>query len=256
MIFQNFNSGGIFNFNLCTYENFNFESHFHKNIEFVFVADGEVEITSNSITASASKGQFAIILPYHMHSFRTMHSSRTVVGVFSNDYVSKFVCDIGGKTPESFVFNAGNDIAECFCRLEQMNKFHIMGILYGLCGEFMAQTSFSESASAKNITLNRIMIYISENIRSDITLQSLADNLGYEKHYLSRLFNAGTGTNFRKFINMCRIEIAREMLESSDKTITEIAFDCGFSGIRTFNRSFKQCSGCTPIEYRKTFMAL
>ena len=254
MIFQNFNSGGILNYNINTYENFNFESHFHKNIEFVYVEDWEIQITVNGTVSDAVRGQFAIVMPYHMHSFKTHINSKTVVGVFSNDFVSKFISDMRHKTPDRFVFDAKSSLADAFCGIESLNIFCTMGTLYSLCGEFTANASFSECPSTNDVTLNRIMMYIAENLKSDITLSSLADKLGYDKHYLSRLFNAGTGTNFRSFINMCRTEIAREMLESTTKSITEIAFECGFSGIRTFNRSFKQYSGCTPYNYRKQYI--
>ena len=251
MIFQDFNSGGIMNFNINTYENYNFTTHFHKNIEFVYVAEGKIEITVNGITSEATKGQFAIILPYHLHSFRSQDTSETVVGVFSNDFVSKFISDMNHKTTDKFIFDARSEFADDFCNIGTRNTYSIIGILYTLCGEFTSQTVFTENVSGKDATLNRIMMYIAENLRSDISLRSLAESLGYDKHYISRLFNTEAGINFRSFINMCRTEIAREMLETTDKPITEIAFECGFSGIRTFNRSFREFSGCTPKEYRK-----
>lgn len=251
MIFQSFNSGGILNFNHYTYKNFSFSSHFHKNIEFVYVADGEIEITVNDITLKASKGQFAIVLPYHMHSFKTSVTSSAVVAVFSNDFISNFISETNHKTAKNFIFVTDENIIHKFCNLKELNNFQIMGVLYSLCGDFINQTEFINAGNDNGVILNKIMNYINENHNHDITLSTLSDAIGYEKHYISRLFNASSGMNFRSFINMCRTENAREMLKNTNMTITEIAYACGFSNIRTFNRAFREFTGCSPNEYRK-----
>ena len=249
--YQHFNSNGIFSFNHIEYTDLCLNPHFHKNIEFVYVEEGEMEITVNGVVSVAGKGDFAVILPYHIHSFRTMTFSKSVIGVFSNDFVSKFITDTNNKTVNPFIFEANKETIENFCNIKSMNTLRIMGTLYTICGLFSEKTEFSEYRSQGDIILNRMLTYINNHLTEDISLNSLADSLRYEKHYVSKIFNNEVKMNFRSFINMCRTENAREMLETTDKTIGEIAFECGFREIRTFNRAFREYSGCTPNEFRK-----
>jgi AraC-like DNA-binding protein len=51
-----------------------------------------------------------------------------------------------------------------------------------------------------------------------------------------------------------RIDIAKRMIASTDKSITEIGFDCGFSATSAFIQSFKRMTGKTPLSYRKSYL--
>ena len=84
-----------------------------------------------------------------------------------------------------------------------------------------------------------------------LTLTDLADHLGYEYHYFSAVFHQCFGIHFKKFLNLFRVEKAYALLLKDDRDVTEICAACGFSGLRNFNRVFKQISGFTPTEYRR-----
>ena len=56
---------------------------------------------------------------------------------------------------------------------------------------------------------------------------------------------------FSKFLNTLRIEEAKKMLRGNEN-VTEIAYACGYTGIRNFNRVFKETVGKTPKEYRES----
>ena len=178
MIYQLSNSSGILSFNHIAYKNINLRSHFHRNIEFVYVEKGEVEITVNNIVQTAREGDFAIVLPYHIHSFHTPADSDTVVGVFSNDFAGKFTGDTSNKTTSSFVFKADDNTAESFCNIKRLNNLRIMGIIYTLCGFFCEQTDFIEYNSKNDVMLKRILMHISNHLSENITLQSVAESLG------------------------------------------------------------------------------
>ena len=56
---------------------------------------------------------------------------------------------------------------------------------------------------------------------------------------------------FGKFLNNMRIEKAMTLLSASDKTVTEIAYECGFGSLRSFNRVFMAFAGKTPTAFKK-----
>lgn len=97
---------------------------------------------------------------------------------------------------------------------------------------------------------NQALEYIDSHYMNDITLEEVADEIGFSKYHFSRLFKQYTNYTFCDYVTLRRIKVAEEFLASPDYSITEVAMQAGFSSISTFNRLFKQMKGCTPSEYR------
>ena len=253
-IYQKHNSLSRRTYNAVIYNDLRFYSNFHKNPEFVYVLDGEVEITVETRTERMKKGQLAIILPMCVHSFETPDTSRVWIGVFSNDYISEFCSFISGKTSKKLSFKVKDTAYTegCIERLDDMNDFDIKGFLYTLCGEYIKKCELIEADVKKTGLFNRAMEYISRNYLTDITLSSLAYELNYEPHYLSRVLHEHTGVNLRQLINGYRIELAKELIVKGELSVSEIALQCGFKGIRNFNRVFKQMTGYEPSSYAES----
>lgn len=88
-----------------------------------------------------------------------------------------------------------------------------------------------------------------------LTLASLARALQITPHELSRIINQGTGKNFNDLINEYRVkEVIRKMQDPAYKRITlqGIAYESGFNSKSTFNRTFKQLTKQSPLDYQKT----
>ena len=253
-IYQKHNSLSRRTYNSIIYNDFKFHSNFHKNPEFVYVLSGEVNITVDTQTQTVKKGQAAIILPMCVHSFETTNTSKVWVGVFSNDYINEFCAFVAGKTSQKLSFQPKETeyIERCINNLEQMNDFDIKGFLYYMCGEYIKHCDLVSNDVKKIGVFNRAMEYISQNYLSDITLTSMALELNYEPHYISRIIHEHTGVNLRQLINGYRIELAKELLVKNELTVSEIALQCGFKGIRNFNRVFKQMTGLEPSSYAES----
>lgn len=92
----------------------------------------------------------------------------------------------------------------------------------------------------------------------EITLPKLAQALSVPSAHLSQVLNDLLGRNFYEFVNRYRVEAAQRQLSGPaagrDKLIT-VALDCGFNSLATFNRVFKEMSGATPSEYRRSAVA-
>lgn len=92
--------------------------------------------------------------------------------------------------------------------------------------------------------------YIETKFIENITLKDCATLYFVNEKYLGRIFQKNIGMSFHKYLNYIRCENAKLKLKSGFATITEIAFDCGYSDVTYFNRVFKQLYGLTPGEYR------
>ena len=97
---------------------------------------------------------------------------------------------------------------------------------------------------------NPLFKYIDENFHEQITLDDLSELMHLNQAYLCRIFKDATGGTITEYINYVRIHKAIKMLKSS-KTLSEIAYQCGFSSLTYFNRVFKKSRNYSASEYRK-----
>jgi AraC-like DNA-binding protein len=88
---------------------------------------------------------------------------------------------------------------------------------------------------------------------SDLKLETLAEKLKSNRHFVSQVINQHYKTNFFDFINANRIDEAKRLLVSEEHqlNIIEIAYAVGYNNKVTFNTAFKRFTGVTPSEYRK-----
>ena len=95
------------------------------------------------------------------------------------------------------------------------------------------------------------MRYIEENYGADITVDKIAGQIYMSPAYFSALFKKETGINFTQYLTQYRINMAKEILEHTDKNVQEIAGELGFHDQRYFSKVFQKYVGKTPTEFRK-----
>lgn len=105
---------------------------------------------------------------------------------------------------------------------------------------------------SNNYIANKIEEIIKTNYADqNICTNSLASMLGMSSDYIGRLFRNAKSISIAEYINKVRIEKAKELLESTNKSINEIMDQIGFSNNSYFYILFKKYNGVTPSEYRK-----
>lgn len=97
----------------------------------------------------------------------------------------------------------------------------------------------------------RLMQYIRENFRKEISVESAASVAGLQLHAFCRYFKALTHRTFSDFLNEMRVGHACQLLQQSDLPITQVAYECGYTNISYFNRSFRRIKNATPKAYRQ-----
>lgn len=89
-----------------------------------------------------------------------------------------------------------------------------------------------------------------------LTIGALAERVGLPEHRLRALINEHLGfRNFPAYVNSHRIDAAKALLadpSAGRKTVSAIAYDLGFGSLGPFNRAFKEATGITPTEFRRT----
>jgi AraC-like DNA-binding protein len=108
----------------------------------------------------------------------------------------------------------------------------------------------------KNSTINALEKLLLEDQRfldSQLSLESIAAELGVSKGHLSRLVNAELNTSFSDYVNLLRVNTAKAHLtnpEFSKYTLSAIGLESGFNSRSTFYSTFKKVTNCTPAQFR------
>ena len=99
----------------------------------------------------------------------------------------------------------------------------------------------------------RLQEYIMAKLDERHTLQSLADVVGMSTRNLARYFVQEAGITPHEFVLRARIDAARKSLESTDRPLKTVAFDCGFGSADRMRLVFRERLGVTPASYRASF---
>lgn len=106
--------------------------------------------------------------------------------------------------------------------------------------------------SLKNYSspIRDVINQITFNLNSDLTLETLAEQAGLNKSYLSSLFKKETGETLTNYVNARRIDHSIYLLNTTQLNIHDIASLCGINDLNYFTRLFKKIKQMTPSEYR------
>jgi two-component system, response regulator YesN len=130
----------------------------------------------------------------------------------------------------------------------ELIKKYILEIYYDL---FLCYQN--KQAKGYSHIVRKIIHYIEENYKKDISLSNIADHVQLSSSYLSFLFKRETGVNFSSFLAEFRIEKAKLLLTESNKKIYEIAEEVGLDNPYYFSKIFKEITGMTCKEYRSSY---
>jgi len=187
-------------------------------------------------------------------------SSRRFVDIFFNRGDS-FENRIAAGTPAAERIKALMDATEQeFINkkdaFEVMVKLHLIEIMICLLRYYGAK---SETAGGKTyeltfekfLCINKAVEYIDSHYTEPITLEKLAKTAGFSKTHFGALFKRMMGMSPWDYINIKRINHARELILTTSLPVETIAAESGYNNTTLFNRIFKKIMGYTPSEVRK-----
>ena len=254
MLYQIENFGGEQDYRSRIHYGFDVSVHIHEYSEFVFCKKGVAEATINDKIFHIPQNHIVFIGPNQPHGYNCTEDSLVYCAVFSNDLIPHFFKQLKNKTIVPTLIDVSESLllAEMLPKLNCETPTLISGCLNFLCDIVLKTSPLTENTSKDDALYQRVISYLSTHYSENITLKNLATEFGYSEKYLSGMLHSLTGINFRKLLAFYRIEHAKHMLESRKKySMTDIAMQCGFSSISTFNMVFKQITGVTPSQYSK-----
>ena len=171
-----------------------------------------------------------------------LYINDNIVGILL-DYIRNKKIDWNNLKERNFTLNS--EELNSLETVEQMREYLLKAI--SIIKEF--ETNIDDS----NIS-QRAVHYIAQHIHEPISLADIAEDLHYNKSYLSRKFKEDTGKNILQYIIECKIEKAKEYLLENKMKISEISDLLNFSNQQYFSIIFKRETNMSPAEYKKSIL--
>ena len=127
------------------------------------------------------------------------------------------------------------------------------GCLLQLIAKSLAEhiTAYGQDSSPDTTpSIARALDYIRGSTAEPLNLPDVARHAGLSPQHFCKVFKQSVGLTFTHYLAALRVEHAKSLLANNSRRIAEIAFDCGFGSVPTFNRLFKRLTGRSPITYK------
>lgn len=236
--------------------------HLHDNLEFVYVTAGTLELGIGQEFFHMEKGDFAVVFPDMIHHYQVFGSEESkAFYIFSPvSYASRFIRSLQKYCPENPVIKKQNVHADILTAIRCLYRESIRNPIVDQCyiqiimarSMPMFRLTEKESFGSSDIIYQTVS-YVASHFKEEISLETMAKELGVSKYVLSRVFSATFHKNYNQYLNEQRLNYVISLLECSEQPITEICLDAGFQSQRTFNRVFQEMYKMSPREYRNSY---
>jgi len=253
--------------------NYRFNCHKHKKIEINYINNGYCIMGIECEYVYLKKGDCIIIYPGVSHFFVVdeRRSCRlTQLEFFLNGMDS---CDIDEELIFlNLCFNKSmnhtklydcNEIKLAIEKIDRNNnmmdnyKDAISRLnfieLYYIISRYIKKSQV-EKSDVKNVKVKQVIKYIHENINMNLNIEEICNKHDISCRYLRKIFSENMEMNVTEYITLLRINRAKEMLQNHSLSITQIAFNTGFSSSQYFSKVFKNCTGMTAMNYREALL--
>lgn len=242
--------------------------HWHKDIELVFVLDGEARFFVENQNYLLSQNDILLINSNTLHSSEYEKPNLILVLQIDPQYFENyyrgfsnilFDCKSVGLVKTDKYDDIRKLLAEMMLvinRKQEAYYIRIQQLLFELILLLLKRHKRNELTNSKTIIkdneqLSRIIKYIDENYKNNITLSDLASLVYMNESYFSSYFKKNIGISLTKYLAAMRLQNSIKDLLSKDKNINEIALSNGFPNEKSYFKVFKQRYGITPTQFRK-----
>lgn len=243
--------------------------HFHPEMEILYVLDGQIEVHVQEKSWTMEKDDIIVVNSGVSHEL--YGQGKNILCIIKYDY--QVLTEVINQSGPLFVCNS--------CADSLMNYDEIRGVLrellYGeilytrktqsyryslfyhlldiLAEKYMIESlHMNPEEYDEEEKLQKVIHYIHKNYQEGISLSELAEQMYISTSTLSRFFKKQTGIYFAEYVSQIRMKYAVNEMLYSNKNITKIAMDCGFSNASSFNKVFRETFDCSPTEYRSKML--
>jgi AraC-type DNA-binding domain-containing proteins len=244
-------------------------AHWHNEIEILFILSGTLQITVEEAKYDLKAGDIILINSNQIHSitgkddltFVLQFVPELIYKIYGNQELYRFNLN----TADSSLKKESTDklksilakIGIEYSKRRDGFKFYLWSYIYELVGYIFRYCNYEtvkndliKTEDLKKVSA--IINHINGNFNKFISMKTIAEALNMSDLTLGKFFKEKTGLSVMFYLQIVRINHAKQLLESSEASIIDVAQDCGFYSLPTFYRVFNKIVGISPSEYKKT----
>ncbi|MEY2922459.1 MAG: hypothetical protein RL108_1085 [Bacteroidota bacterium] len=249
---------------------FEFKWHYHPEYELTYIVKGNGYRIVGNTYENYTEGDLVLLGPNLPHTWTGKavenESFEAIVIQFSKEFITSFlgfdeahfIKNLLENSARGIAFEATQDLVQAIKSLiEKEGMDRILQLISALNQlaqsnyKLITPNTFHTIASKKSeLRINEVCLFIQNNFNSNITLQQVASQIYLTESNFCKFFKKATGKTFSDYLNEIRINEASRLLLQTDKTISQISFECGFETLSYFNRVFLKKKNQTPSVFR------
>ncbi len=247
--------------------------HWHKNIEIIRVLEGKLNVTLDYSSFIATKGDIVFVNPETVHGASPVDDCVYECVVYDPELVPSLPYNtedfnealLNGSIHlnekisenEKELSNCVDTLFNTLCDENDGTRFIIIGMLCNIYGIILKNKLYKKndnmSVGTRKPIANykKVIKYIRNSYSENLSLEDMARCAGMSKKYFCTFFKQFTHQTPFEYLISYRIERAVQFLLTTEKSITDIAYSCGFNDLSYFIKTFKNLKGMSPGQMRR-----
>lgn len=279
MLFEKITYSDDFPINITIANIDEYPVHYHQDIEFVYVLKGEINLKNGYCTYTLKEGDIFTNSGHEVHRLTSTGGENVVALIqISTHYFSQYFPTLSRACYRTYSNKAAtkkhdnlrekllqillqysiksfNYKNECtYLMVDVIKYLEKVFNLFAFEGDVVI--NFESGSQVTIERISHIINYIYQYYREKITLEDLAEMEHLSTFYLSHIIKNCTGMSFREFLCFARVEWSEIELLDTNKKISQVANDVGFSTTAYYEKHFEKWFKRTPAEHRKYYMPL
>lgn len=256
-------------------QSFQIPVHWHDELEIIYVKSGFLTVNISGENYIGKPGDAFVVSPGNLHfmgsqtgtvdyftflfplkyiAFRTddmlddkliepLNSGHLMISPEIKDTVKEQCEQLAG------VYAAEIDKSESKITSQIRKKIVLLQFIHELWKKgFIVEND----TTGRNTVEKEMVSYIQQNYTGKILLREFGEQFHLSEKYISRYFKEHFHITLSQYVTYLRLEHAKQMLQETDISVTEVAMQSGYQNISYFIRSFKKTYGVSPLKYRKS----
>lgn len=235
--------------------------HWHTFFELEIILSGQGYQIFNGNKHPLKKGTVSLLKPTDFHAIYPETSLELYNIPFHEDVLPTSLSTFLLQSGDEFIFQLPNDIFDkvqlCTSLLKDEYDNHlpmkdefIKNLMESIMILLLRYQGTTSALKQTNTTgMKKALLYLHSHFRENPSLATTAELSGYCPNYFSQQFHLYTGQTYIQYLTNLKLNYAKHLLDSCDISTTEVCFECGFTSLSNFLRSFKRHYGISPQIY-------
>ena len=255
-------------------------AHWHDYVELIYLLEGKVTASLNGRIHTVQKGEMIVINSRDVHAVWSQADTEYVIIQFDPEILytsahsileTRYVLPCTTKNnrrqhvfsqKDSGMTDLHDLVLQTLTEFKDRKYGFELAVKSNICRIFLgvlrAWKSTGEDGSQnielkeKDIVrLNKVISLLDQQYMNSITAEEMAFQCNMSYCYFSRFFKMAAGRSFTRYLNEIRLSEAEKLLISTDKSVTEVAMETGFSSISYFISQFRESRRLSPQQFRR-----